>query len=245
MTTLLLLLTLTAALRRAGVAVTWPRPRIFASLVPREGCWSSPGSGWALFCWGSRPEERPSVVIASWPQALGEATREWLVRMVALTEGTRVSSHPPQVLFLPLVLRDKEAHVADPRVRAALHPPLGWPDTGGGVRCFLQVGTGQPGRGLRVDEWAGRWPQAGWAPLSPALHLRPSEFQGLKVWGWSRVAVCTSPAHDPDRPRLPHHHQSAADPQHAVQAGAGADGRRAALDLPLGAVRRRAAESQP
>lgn len=27
------------------------------------------------------------------------------------------------------------------------------------------------------------------------------EFQGLKAWGWSRVAVSTSPARDPDRPR--------------------------------------------
>lgn len=59
MTTLPLLLTLMAALSGAGAAVTWPRPRSFASLVPREGCWSSPGSGWALFCWGSRPGKRP------------------------------------------------------------------------------------------------------------------------------------------------------------------------------------------
>lgn len=59
MTTPPLLLPLMAALRGAGVAVTWPRPHSLACLVPREGCWSSPRSGWALFCWGSRPEKRP------------------------------------------------------------------------------------------------------------------------------------------------------------------------------------------
>ena len=58
MTTPPLLFPLMAALRGSGVAVTWPRLHRLASLIPREGCWSSPGSGWALFCWGSRPEKR-------------------------------------------------------------------------------------------------------------------------------------------------------------------------------------------
>lgn len=73
------------------------------------------GSGWALF-WaggpglGNVPSGAPSLLAPG----LGEATREWLVRRVALTKGTRVPPTSPGFASSTRVLRDKEAHVADP-----------------------------------------------------------------------------------------------------------------------------------
>ena len=61
-------------------------------------------------------------------------------------------SHPLQVLFLPLVLRNKEAYIPDSRDRTAVLLPSGEPDPGGGQQCLLQVGCGQAGWGA---SWLG------------------------------------------------------------------------------------------
>lgn len=72
---------------------------------------------------------------------------------------------PPQVLLLPLVLRSEEAHVPDPRDRAAVLLSSGESDAGGGRQRLLQVGSCGEGR-------AGRWPREPSARLvtpAPAL----------------------------------------------------------------------------